>query len=373
MNQPLTLSCRTACWAAAMLFLALPVASNAYPVRGNASWALTTTGDMVSCANGAACYPAQAEIAVATPRTIRFTAQYQCPTLSLDGANAYVFVANRGSGTVTYTTRVTNLSTGALLATGVTTTSYALGSSTCAQRGLSASTNAQPLLLVPVAGTLLSPGNNVEMTIAITSVQPVNLGICVGMTGSSFTTSTLGLGGFIAPEFDAPTPACGSTAVPDASGTYTFQVVGSHPPASSAVSLSATNVPTGATLTPPLPARGNPVSTRFSWRPPRTQIGRFDVTFTVSDEGSTSRDCKIHFDFGPRIPPKGVKESVLVSPPEFPQKVTFETVCRESVADVCLIRDLVEICVGGKCFGVPQQEPPPCKICEIERQLRPGR
>ncbi|MES2352787.1 MAG: hypothetical protein V4568_00055 [Pseudomonadota bacterium] len=370
MKHLLTLSHRATRWIAWIFFLSLPVVSNAYPVRAGSSWALTTTGNLVSCANGAACYPAQGEIAVTTPRTIRFTTQYQGPTVSFESANAYVFVANHGAGTATFTTRVTNVTTGAVLATGMTTTSYLQGSSTCAQRGLSPSTNAQPLLLSPVAGVLLATGSTVEMTISITSTQPVNLGVCVGMTDQSFTTSTLNLGGFIVPNFDAPTPVCGSTATPDASGKFSFEVVGSHAPTSSWVSLDATGVPTGATLTPPLPVRGNPVSTRFSWAPPRTQVGRFDVTFTVSDEGATTKDCKIHFDLGPRVLPKELKESILVSPPDFPQKVTFETVCREYVADVCLSRDLVEICVGGKCFGVPQQKHPPCKLCELERGLR---
>ncbi len=44
---------------------------------------------------------------------------------------------------------------------------------------------------------------------------------------------------------------------------------------------------------------------------------------------------------------------VPISPPDFPYKVTVETKCTESIAGVCLRRDIIRVCIGGNCFDVP--------------------
>ena len=52
-------------------------------------------------------------------------------------------------------------------------------------------------------------------------------------------------------------------------------------------------MPTGATMTPPLPISGNPVSSRFSWTPDLTQLGFHSVTFRAKDRGGLTEDCTV--------------------------------------------------------------------------------
>ncbi len=49
------------------------------------------------------------------------------------------------------------------------------------------------------------------------------------------------------------------------------------------VTLTAIGVPPGATLTPSLPASGNPVTTQFNWTPSDGDVGTYVVTFTATD------------------------------------------------------------------------------------------
>jgi YVTN family beta-propeller protein len=61
-------------------------------------------------------------------------------------------------------------------------------------------------------------------------------------------------------------------------------------------------------------------------------------------------------------PPTGI----VVSPHDFPYKVTFQTKCTSSVAGVCLRRDVVRVCVGGNCFDVPPRTTGPiCVRCWV--------
>jgi hypothetical protein len=56
----------------------------------------------------------------------------------------------------------------------------------------------------------------------------------------------------------------------------------------------------------------------------------------------------------------------VVSPRDFPYRVTIETRCAESLGPLCLRREIVRTCVGGNCFDFPRKIPGPgCVICDI--------
>lgn len=96
------------------------------------------------------------------------------------------------------------------------------------------------------------------------------------------------------PVFDhPPTPKCGSTIEANSGDTVEFTVQASDPNAEQDVTLSASGVPAGATLTPALPAAGNPVGTAFSWSPGPADEGSHVVTFTASDPTGAQVTCAI--------------------------------------------------------------------------------
>ena len=67
----------------------------------------------------------------------------------------------------------------------------------------------------------------------------------------------------------------------------------------------------------------------------------------------------------PSVPPPTPPQigGDIISPREFPYKVTFDRRCAESLAGVCLRFDIVRVCVGGNCFD-PRPDPEPiCVRC----------
>jgi hypothetical protein len=94
------------------------------------------------------------------------------------------------------------------------------------------------------------------------------------------------------PVFDSPpTPACGSTQSTSVGSTLSFVVQASDVDSGDVVTLNAVGLPPGATMTPPLPTSGNPVSSTFSWTPAAT--GTFVVTFTATDQTFQQALCSI--------------------------------------------------------------------------------
>jgi YVTN family beta-propeller protein len=72
-------------------------------------------------------------------------------------------------------------------------------------------------------------------------------------------------------------------------------------------------------------------------------------------------------------PPPDPPNAILISPQEFPYRVTFEERCVESVARLCLRKEIVRVCVGGNCFTPPPTPPPPiCVICAAGAGLAAG-
>lgn len=96
------------------------------------------------------------------------------------------------------------------------------------------------------------------------------------------------------PKFDSPTPDCGSTLNTNIGSTLTFTVQASDPVPAQTVTLNATGLPVGATMTPALPATGNPVSSTFSWTPAPGQNGSHVINFTIRDDaGSQEERCPL--------------------------------------------------------------------------------
>jgi hypothetical protein len=64
-------------------------------------------------------------------------------------------------------------------------------------------------------------------------------------------------------------------------------------------------------------------------------------------------------------PPDTGSGGEVVSPRDFPYRVTIETRCAESIGRLCLRKEIVRTCVGGNCFDFPRKIPGGCVICDI--------
>jgi hypothetical protein len=109
------------------------------------------------------------------------------------------------------------------------------------------------------------------------------------------------------PVFDhPPTPTCGTTYNINVGQLLTFTVQASDPDMGDVVTLNVVGLPPGATMTPPLPAMGNPVSSVFSFTP---AIGpaTFVVTFTATDQTLQFATCSFVINVGPPLPPPVLK------------------------------------------------------------------
>lgn len=60
------------------------------------------------------------------------------------------------------------------------------------------------------------------------------------------------------------------------------------------VTLTVANLPPGATLTPPLPASGNPICTTMNWTPGPADAGNYTITFTATDNHGNASQCVVN-------------------------------------------------------------------------------
>jgi len=88
-------------------------------------------------------------------------------------------------------------------------------------------------------------------------------------------------------------PACGSTQVLPTGVPTSFTVSASDPDAGDVVTLNVAGLPAGASMAPPLPTSGNPVSSVFSWTPLVTQAGSYVVTFSAIDQALQQALCSV--------------------------------------------------------------------------------
>lgn len=81
-----------------------------------------------------------------------------------------------------------------------------------------------------------------------------------------------------APAFAASSP-CGSTLRASTGTAVSFSVEAADADSFQSVTLNAAGLPSGASMSPPLPTSGNPVASDFSWTPAEAQLGSHVITF----------------------------------------------------------------------------------------------
>jgi hypothetical protein len=91
-----------------------------------------------------------------------------------------------------------------------------------------------------------------------------------------------------APAFTQTTPACGARIEVAAGQLVHFVVSASDSDATDVDSLSATVLPAGAVIDPPLPVTGNPVTAAFDWTPTAQDEGDHVVGFAAKDSCATT-------------------------------------------------------------------------------------
>jgi hypothetical protein len=99
------------------------------------------------------------------------------------------------------------------------------------------------------------------------------------------------------PAFDSA--VCGTTREIGLGQTDSFEVTASDPNPDETVVLNVAGLPVGATMTPGLPAAGNPVSSVFEWQPTPSQAGPQIVAFNITSSGGGFDLCPVFFDVLP--------------------------------------------------------------------------
>jgi hypothetical protein len=92
----------------------------------------------------------------------------------------------------------------------------------------------------------------------------------------------------VPPVFTCPGLQMASVGVP-----MSFQICASDVDTTDTVTLTVNALPAGGTLTPPLPASGNPICTTFNWTPTNSQVGTTTVTFTATDTHLRTATCTV--------------------------------------------------------------------------------
>ena len=141
------------------------------------------------------------------------------------------------------------------------------------------------------------------------------------------------------PTFDyAITPANGYVYDVQPGTAINFTVKAQDVDAGDNVTLNAVGLPTGASLSPTLPASGNPVSTSFSWTPTASQLGSRIVSFVAQDNSGTQSTTSITIivGFNPvfNVPPTPVANSVLCIKPGLSYTSTIEAQSPDTEATV---------------------------------------
>jgi hypothetical protein len=88
------------------------------------------------------------------------------------------------------------------------------------------------------------------------------------------------------PQFVFPTPPCDRNIFGTPRNRIQFTVRAGDVDPNDVITLNAVGLPSGATMTPPLPITGGPgepVESMFRWTPINSQVGRFVVTFAATD------------------------------------------------------------------------------------------
>lgn len=106
--------------------------------------------------------------------------------------------------------------------------------------------------------------------------------------------------GLIRPDNHAPTfasPDCGTVRPINNGGTVQFTVQATDPDPGIGITLAASGVPAGATMSPALPLRDSPpVTSTFTWTPTVDQGGLAAIAFTATDEFGAAATCTVTID-----------------------------------------------------------------------------
>ena len=86
---------------------------------------------------------------------------------------------------------------------------------------------------------------------------------------------------------------CNTTVMASAGVPLSFQICAQDSNPGDVVTLTSGPLPAGASLTPPLPASGNPICTTFNWTPLSSQVGNMTVTFTATDTHQRTAQCQV--------------------------------------------------------------------------------
>lgn len=119
------------------------------------------------------------------------------------------------------------------------------------------------------------------------------------------------------PSFDQPQgePSCGAVLRAFPGQLIRFTVRAFNPDPMRIVTLNAAGLPASATMTPPLPTSGNPVSSMFSWTPTEQQAGTHVLTFEARDNRGLQTLCSITNEVVSAIPvPVDVKPQSCRNP-----------------------------------------------------------
>jgi len=152
--------------------------------------------------------------------------------------------------------------------------------------------------------------------------------------------------GNTAPQFDhPPTPVCGASLSINPGGTLSFTVQASDVDAGSNTQLNAAGLPSGASMSPSLPASGAPVASVFSWTPLSTQQGQHGITFTATDACGAQTLCSITIDVSEEVCTDGADNDgdslIDCADPD-----CAATPCDDGA--YCTVNDM---CQAGSCVG----------------------
>lgn len=157
------------------------------------------------------------------------------------------------------------------------------------------------------------------------------------------------------PVFDhPPTPPCGSTLTTDVNQNLAFTMQASDVDSGDTVTLNVAGLPPGATMNPPLPTSGNPVSSDFSWTPNPGQEGTYVVTFTATDSTSQQALCSLTIEVKDTARPR----CSLVSRDGSSMTVRVQDAGSGLVSiDVTALENIASITPGDQTYSPPNKDP----------------
>jgi hypothetical protein len=146
--------------------------------------------------------------------------------------------------------------------------------------------------LAEFMGTEGAPGTltvNVTALGTSSSAGPGNIVSQFKQRAFAVVTVTYGFLGNTPPTFTG----CSPTLMASAGVPFTHQICAMDADSSAPVTLTVSGLPAGATLTPSLPAAGNPVCTTLNWTPTSAQVGSTTITFTATDANERTTTCQV--------------------------------------------------------------------------------